>query len=112
MIASVTKHASFAALRSDGHRVRSGPVSVVYSPVESEPALAFAIGKRFGNAVDRNRARRRLRAAIERVHTQEPLAAGAYQISGSRQVLEVPFDVLVGALERGCRRAVPADRTA
>lgn len=108
MIPSVTRRSSFDALRRDGLRVRSGPVSVMYAAVEPTPAIAFAIGKKFGNAVERNRARRRLRSAFNDVTQGRELVAGAYQISCSRAVLRSDYAALVAALERCLDRLSPS----
>jgi ribonuclease P protein component len=50
-----------------------------------------------GNAVERNRTRRRLRAAVA---CAEPhlAAGGAYLVSARRGALTMPFDALVEAL--------------
>lgn len=81
---------------------------MVFAPVESQPALAFAIGRRFGTAVERNRARRRLRAAFVQAMARGSLPAGAYQLSGSRRVLEAPFADLVDAIA-GCLTRLHGD---
>ena len=59
----VRRAATFAELRRDGRRVRSGPLSVTWlpGPGDEPPKLAFAIGRSVGKAVVRNRLRRRLR---------------------------------------------------
>ncbi|HUB69226.1 MAG TPA: ribonuclease P protein component [Acidimicrobiales bacterium] len=47
---------------------RSGPITVSWVPgaTRARPVLAFAISKRVGNAVARNRLRRRLKEAARR----------------------------------------------
>jgi ribonuclease P protein component len=66
-----------------------------------EPQLAFAIGRRFGSAVERNRARRRLRAAFISAWRSSPTPApGAYLVTADRSVLTSGFDRLVTALQR------------
>src|SRR4051794_7109137 len=57
----------FDALRRTKHRARRGPIRVAWvpSPVgagDGSVRVAFAVGRRVGGAVARNRLRRRLRA--------------------------------------------------
>ena len=54
----------------------------------SPPALAYAISKRVGNAVVRNRLRRRLREASRRL---ESLPAGTYLIRAKPQAAALDF---------------------
>jgi ribonuclease P protein component len=53
---------SFAALARQGRRVREGPLTVVHRSADTAPRVAFAVGRKVGSAVVRNRLRRRLRA--------------------------------------------------
>ena len=55
--------------------------------------MAYAIGRRFGNAVERNRARRRLRAAIA-LDEALLLPGGAYLVAAERAVMTLPFATL------------------
>jgi ribonuclease P protein component len=55
--------------------------------------VAYAIGRRFGTAVERNRARRRLRAAVA-VGAGELCPGGAYLFAAERPVMTVPFPTL------------------
>ena len=74
----VRDRASFAALRRSGARRRTGALTVTRldpadggSPV---PAVAYAIGRSVGGAVERNRVKRLLREAFSR--RAEELADG------------------------------------
>ena len=55
--------------------------------------MAYAIGRRFGTAVERNRARRRLRAAIA-LDEALLLPGGAYLVAAERSVMTIPFSTL------------------
>jgi len=63
------------------------------------PQVAFAFGRRFGSAVERNRARRRVRAAFAEVWTPAD-ASGDYLVSASRSVLKVDFKDLTVSIRR------------
>ena len=65
--------------------------------------MAYAVGG-VGNAVVRNRLRRRLRAAVARAEA-ELIAGGAYLVSARREALRMPFDALVEALAALLRAA-------
>lgn len=78
LIWSVRDRATFEALRRQGRRVRRGPITVTWlagDPAEP-PRVAYAIGRKVGGAVVRNRIRRRLRAITREVGVQ--LRPGAY----------------------------------
>jgi ribonuclease P protein component len=55
--------------------------------------VAYAIGRRFGTAVERNRARRRLRAAVA-LDEALLLTGGAYLLAADRSVMTLPFPTL------------------
>jgi len=70
----------------------------------TEPEAGFVAGKKVGNAVARNRSKRRLREAARRID----LAPGtAYVFVATSQVLDAPFATLLGWMER----AVDDDET-
>lgn len=60
------KHADFQAVYQQGRKHFSGSISGVFRlrDDESGPRVGFAVGKVLGGAVERNRIRRRLRAAV------------------------------------------------
>jgi ribonuclease P protein component len=97
LIWRVRDRATFAAL-SRAERHVQGPVTVRVVPgeVEGPARVAYAVSGA-GNAVARNRLRRRLRAAVGR--SEADLAPGAaYLVSARRDALTMPFDALVDAL--------------
>lgn len=81
--------AAFAALRASRCRVRRGPLSLAWvsGPADEPPRVAYAIGKRFGGAVERNRMRRRLRSVMADLD----LGPGAYLLSISPAGSELSF---------------------
>lgn len=56
--------------------------------------VAYAIGRQVGNAVVRNRLRRRLRAALQQLERSETLVDGRYLIIPSVDVLSISFSAL------------------
>ncbi|MCJ7436776.1 MAG: ribonuclease P protein component [Acidimicrobiia bacterium] len=79
-------------------RRRRGPISLRFLPGDAaeRPRVAFALGRNVGSAVHRNRARRRLRAAIA-AHSEQ-LGPGAYLFGGGPDVVTVPFPILERAV--------------
>ncbi len=95
---TLRKRADFDRVLRKGQRSRSGELSVVTCPgPEPRARLGFVIPRRLGNAVDRNRVKRRLREAAN-VVDWEP--GSDYVVIGSSQVKEAPFEVLVAWLSR------------
>jgi len=97
LIWRVRDRATFAVLARAERHVR-GPITIRFVPGESDapPRVAYAVGG-VGNAVVRNRLRRRLRAAVARAEA-ELAAGGAYLVSARREALTMPFEALVEAL--------------
>ena len=67
----------------------------------------MTVTKKTGNAVVRNRIRRRLKEAM-RVHAAGDMAQGSdYVIVGRREILAAPFDGLKAELSRRIRGRTP-----
>jgi ribonuclease P protein component len=103
----IRDRATHVALRRSGRRVRRGPVTVTWVPgnPDQPPRVAYAVGRRAGNAVARNRLRRRLRAATRELGGA--LAPGAYLVGAAREAAALTYGELkeklweaVTALER------------
>lgn len=95
---------NFAAARR-GRRRAVGSVVVLHSEgTPGLPQVAFVAGKRVGNAVRRNRAKRRLRAAMERVTLRDGVT---YVVIAREGADSVPFERLVEWLDAATQ---PIDR--
>lgn len=70
----------------------------------SSPRVGFTVTKKTGNAVERNRIRRRLRAAMDKVGAREGRAGFDYVIVARRQALTSPYDTMIEELERALTR--------
>lgn len=103
LIQRVRGRALFARLGRAPSR-RRGPVSVRTIAVgDGPPAVAYAISRRVGNAVTRNRVRRRLRTAVVRqVGLLQP--GHAYLVGVSPAAAEVTYGELEACL-RECLEA-------
>jgi ribonuclease P protein component len=77
--------------------------AAVESGMDAMRRIGFTVTKRLGNAVTRNRARRRLKAAARVVM---PQAAGGhdYVLIGRDGTVARPFPLLLGDLETALRR--------
>ncbi len=115
-LAPIRSRHTFEDLRRSRTRGRSGPLTVVFIPQStwSRCEVAYAINRKMGNAVTRNRLRRRLRSILSG-HTPS-LPAGAYLIRTGPEAPHLAFDQLKvamsQALEQAVRRAHDPTRTA
>lgn len=66
--------------------------------------VGFTVSRKVGNAVRRNRARRRLRSAVERVLPVHAMEGHDYVVIGRAATLSRPFAALVGDLETALKR--------
>ena len=111
MVALVTlkKRAEFLRLRG-GTRCALASFVLETKPRAAEPATAtgprfgFTVTKAIGNAVIRNRVRRRLRAAVGLVASEKARAGYDYVLIARRAALERPFPDLKKDLEHAFQR--------
>lgn len=66
--------------------------------------VGFTVSRKVGNAVARNRARRRLRAAVDRVMPTRARPGHDFVVIGRAGTLTRPFDSLVGDLTTALHR--------
>jgi len=68
------------------------------------PRVGFTVSRKVGNAVARNRARRRLRAAADQIMPAHAADGEDYVLIGRAGTLTRPFADLVADLEAGLKR--------
>lgn len=106
--ARLKKRTQFLAVRRGSKR--RGPLfllEVLERGDEGPPRLGVTVTKKAGNAVERNRIRRRLHEAV-RVHAAGDMAPGTdYVIVGRREILNAPFGTLKDELSRRFRGKKP-----
>ena len=66
--------------------------------------VGYTVSRKVGSAVQRNRARRRLRAAAERVMPAHALDGHDFVLIGRAATLRRPFQALIGDLETALRK--------
>ena len=98
LIWRIRDRATFDALAT-GRRRRRGPISMTFLPGDPSvpPRVAYAIGKRVGPAVVRNRVRRRLRAAAL-AHRAELRPGGAYLFGAAPAAATAPYAEIDAAM--------------
>jgi ribonuclease P protein component len=74
--------------------------------------VGFTVSKKVGNAVQRNRARRRLRAAADALMGRFASGQTDYVIIGRVQTLDRPFEDLLKDLEKALKRVLTAPKSA
>ena len=79
MIGRLSGRRSFQELRVSGHKDGRGPLRVLMRPTTDEISrIAFAVPRRVGNSVVRNRTKRRLRAVVSQLDQRGLMLTGDY----------------------------------
>lgn len=82
---------------------RRDPVAPMDGP-DAGVRVGYTVSRKVGSAVQRNRARRRLKAAAERVLPRHADDGHEFVLIGRAATLERPFAALVGDLETALRK--------
>lgn len=98
------KRADFLAVRrGDKRRGRLFLLEVLDRGDQAGPRVGYTVTKKVGNAVVRNRIRRRLREAV-RLHAAADMAPGNdYVIVGREELIAAPFAEIAAELSRRIR---------
>jgi len=85
LISRISRRKDFDALRLEGRAVRRGPLRIRFRLATNSETfgcvrVAYGINRTVGNAVARNRLRRRIRAVIHDMDSREELPSGDYLI--------------------------------
>jgi ribonuclease P protein component len=78
-------------------------VTFVPGDADSPPRVAYAVGRRAGGAVERNRIRRRLRAAV--AAAEADLEPGAYLVGATEEAASLSPVALHRAVSEAARDA-------
>lgn len=102
------KRAEFLAVRrGEKRRGRLFLLESLDRGDDGDPRYGLTVTKKVGNAVERNRIRRRLGEAV-RVHAAGDMVRGRdYVIVGRREILAARFDALKAELSRRMRGTAP-----
>ena len=116
LIWGIRDRRTFLELRRSGRRARSGVLAITFAPDPPDrgdpPRVAFAIPRRVGPAVVRNRIRRRIRSALRTLMDTSPTSVplGAYLISvrpgahtSTYEELSIDVQQALSKLERSSR---------
>jgi ribonuclease P protein component len=100
------RRADFLAV-AKGARIQAGPFLLQSRDRRDRkaPRIGFTVTKKTGNAVERNRIRRRLRAAAAAVVPGAAKPGYDYVIVARRAALTVPFATMLEDLDRALARS-------
>jgi ribonuclease P protein component len=106
LIDRIHERAVFGRLGRDADRARSGPLTVLRAgvPGSTRPAVAYAISRKVGSAVVRNRLRRQLRVVCRELAADGALDAAAYLVVVRPEAAGAPMTELRTALSSACGR--------
>jgi ribonuclease P protein component len=106
LIDRIHERAVFRSFGQDAARARSGPLTVLRasSPVRDRPAVAYAIPRKVGGAVVRNRLRRQLRHASAELDQLGRFAPRAHLVIVRPEAAGASMTTLRASLERALER--------
>lgn len=116
-ISRIKKRRDFVAAAAKGHKVVASTLVLQGNPPAGETSsdsirVGFTVTKKVGNAVVRNRIRRRLREAARQLVPQNGLAGWDYVVIGRYKALDEPFDILLRDLRYALRKTAKREAEA
>ena len=78
----------------------------------ARPRVGFTVSKKVGDAVERNRVRRRLKEALRRADSVAPAPDHDYVLLARREALTRPFAALIADIERAFAQLSRPERPA
>ena len=107
-IATLKKRSDFLRVRAAGKRWAAPGLVLQAAPAPEAAAgrvrVGYTASRRIGNAVARNRAKRRLRAAVAHVMPASAQSGCDYVVIARAATLTRPFDALIGDLSAALAR--------
>ena len=96
----ILKRSEYLRVRQRGTSVAKPGLVIQAAPVANsssylQPRVGFTVSKRVGNAVKRNRARRRLKSIASDVLPKEGFQSWDYVFIGRLVTLDRPYDLLL-----------------
>ena len=96
----ILKRSEYLRVKQRGTSVAKSGLVIQAAPVANSssylhPRVGFTVSKRVGNAVKRNRARRRLKSIASDVLPKEGFQAWDYVFIGRLVTLDRPYDLLL-----------------
>ncbi len=103
-VGRITKRSEFLAVqRGDRLRGRFFLLEIGNRGDDAAPRVGFTVTRKQGNAVERNRIRRRLREVVRNTGARDMCAGNDYVIVGRREILAASFEDLNAELSSRLR---------